>query len=74
VGLPSPAFQKAYVTPVWRGDSAPAYELIQRGNRRATDPIVQLRFEGESQTLVDSGVVTTALPVLIFHARPAQTR
>jgi hypothetical protein len=74
VGLPSPAFQKAYVTPVWRGDSAPAYELIQRLNRRGTDPIVQIRFEGESQTLVDTGVVTTALPVLIFHAQPARAR
>lgn len=74
VGLPSPAFQEAYVTPVWRGDSAAAYELMQRLNRVGTDPIMQLRFEGESKTLVDSGVVTTALPVLIFHAGPARAR
>lgn len=74
VGLPSPAFQKAYVTSVWKGDSAPAYELIQRLNRRGIDPIVQLRFEGESYTVVDSGVVTTPLPVIIFHAQSARTR
>jgi hypothetical protein len=59
---------------VWKGDSAPVYELIQRLNRRGTDPIVQLRFEGESHTVVDSGVVTTALPVIIFHAQSARAR
>ena len=74
VGLPAPAFQKTYVAAAWKGDSAPAYELIRRLNRVATDPIVQLRFEGETQTLVDSGVVTTPLPVITFRAPSSSAR
>ncbi len=74
VGLPYPAFQKNYVSAIWKGDSARAYELIARLNRGAPDPIVQLRFEGESHTLVDTGVVTAALPALIFRAPSAEAR
>jgi hypothetical protein len=74
VGLPTPAFRKTYILPLWKGDSTPAYELIQRLNRDRHDPVVRLRLEGERQTLADTGIVKEALPVLTYQAHPAGSR
>jgi hypothetical protein len=74
VGLPTPAFKKTYIVPLWKGDSAPAYELIERLNRGRSDPVVQLRLEGQRQALVDTGVVREALPVVTYRAQPPATR
>ncbi len=70
-GLPGPAFRNAYIAPLWRGDSAPAYELIHRLNRERADPVVQLRLEGERQVLTDTGVVTEVLPEAVYRADPS---
>lgn len=67
-GLPEPTFRNGYLAPLWRGDSTPASDLIQRLNRGRTDPIVQLRLEGEQFTLVDSGVVKQPIPVVTVGA------
>jgi hypothetical protein len=74
VGLPGPAFRNRYITPLWNGDSTPAYELIERLNRRRDDPVVQLRMEGERLTLVDTGVATETLPVVTYRADTSASR
>ena len=74
VGLPSPAFRGTYIAPLWNGDSAPAYELIHRLNRKRADPVVQLRLEDLRQTLVDTGVVKETLPALIYRAHPSGSK
>jgi hypothetical protein len=74
VGLPSAAFRNAYIAPQWKGDSAPAYELIQRLNRGRNDPVVRLRMERERQSLVDTGVVRETLPVVTYQAHPSGSR
>ena len=74
VGLPGPALMKTYIAPLWKGDSMPAYELIQRLNRGRSDPVVQLRREGERRLLVDTGVVREALPVVTYRAHPSASR
>ena len=74
VGLPGPSFRNAYVVPLWKGDSAPAYELMRRLNQKRDDPVVQLRLEAERQVLADTGVVTEALPVVTYWADPAASR
>ena len=68
VGLPGPAFRKIYVKPVFKGDSAPAYQLMARMNAQSRDPVVELRYEGDRYELVDTGVVKQPLPVVIFRA------
>jgi len=73
VGLPGPAFRKIYVTPIFKGDTAPAQQLISRLNAHASDRVVELRYEGERYELGDSGVTKQPLPVLTFHA-PASGR
>ena len=74
VGLPSPAFREIYIAPLWNGDSAPAYELIQRLNRERRDPVVRLRLEDVRQTLAGTGVVMDTLPALIYQARPSGSK
>lgn len=74
VGIPGAAFRNQYVTPLWRGDSTPAYELIERLNRGRKDPVIRLRLEGVRQTLVDTGVVKEPLPVLTYQTRPSGSR
>jgi hypothetical protein len=74
VGLPKFAFREIYIAPLWNGDSAPAYELIQRLNRERRDSVVQLRLEDVRQTLVDTGVVKETLPALIYKAHPSGSR
>jgi hypothetical protein len=75
VGLPTPAFIGTYIAPLWKGsDSTPAYELIRLLNRERNDPVVRLRLEGESQTLVDTGVVREMLPAVTYQAHPSSSR
>jgi hypothetical protein len=74
VGLPTPAFKKTYIAPLWKGDSTPAYQLIERLNRGRSDPVVQLRLEGERRLLVDTGVVRETLPVVTYRAQPSASR
>jgi hypothetical protein len=71
VGLPWPAFRNAYITPLAKGDSTAASELIHRLNRDREAPVVQLRLEAERFTLADTGVVKEALPVLTYRADPS---
>ena len=73
VGLPGPAFRKIYVTPIFKGDTAPARQLISRMNAQGSDKVVELRYEGERYELGDSGVAKQPLPVLTFQA-PASGR
>jgi hypothetical protein len=75
VGLPTPAFIGTYIAPLWKAsDSTPAYELIRLLNRERNDPVVRLRLEGESQTLVDTGVVREMLPAVTYQAHPSSSR
>lgn len=74
LGIPMPAFRNAYVTPLWQGDSTPAYALIQRLNQGRNDPVVRLRLEGLRLTLVDTGVVQDSLPVLTYQVHPSDSR
>jgi hypothetical protein len=74
LGMPMPAFRNAYVTPLWQGDSSPAYVLIQRLNQGRSDPVVRLSLEGLRLTLVDTGVVKDSLPVLTYQVHPSGSR
>jgi len=73
-GLPLAAFRNAYIAPLWKGDSAPAFELIRRLNRGRADPVIQLRLEGERQMLADTGVVTERLPVIVYRPDASASR
>lgn len=67
-GLPWPTFRNLYLTPLAKGDSAAAAELILRLNRGRPEPVVLLRLEGDRFILADTGVVKEALPALTYPA------
>jgi len=74
VGLSGPAFGTTYTAPIYAGDTAVARELMSRVNRGRKDSLVTLRTAGEVYTVTDSGLRTEPLPVLTFHAAPAESR
>jgi hypothetical protein len=74
VGLSKPTFRNMYINPLYRGDSAPAHELLSRLNRGRNDPFVELRTIGTRYTLADTGVVTEQLPIFVYRAEPSEMR
>jgi hypothetical protein len=60
--------------PIGTGDLSPAPELIQRLNRDRADPVVELRLEGETYTITDTGIVKTSDPVVVYRPDVAGSR
>jgi hypothetical protein len=64
--------KQRYLVPIANGDLSPAPELIDRLNRHRDDPVVQLRLEGETYMVSDTGIVKTDDPVVTYRPdRPA---
>lgn len=74
IGMSRPGLNKAYVQPLWNGDSSTAGRLFDRLNQGRPDPFVELRVEGEKFTLSDSGVVEEPLPVITYRSAPRARR
>lgn len=74
VGVSKSTFGRYYVQPMGRGDSARARELIERLNRRRDVPIVELRLEGETYSVSDTGIVKETHPTVSFPADPSAGR
>jgi hypothetical protein len=68
LGLSITVLKQRYLAPIATGDVSPASELIARLNRRRSDPVVELRLEGETYTITDTGIVRTDDPVVTYRA------
>jgi hypothetical protein len=72
LGLSITVLKQRYVVPLATGDLSPAPELIARLNRHRSDPVVELRLEGETYTVTDTGIVKTRDPTVTYRTdRPA---
>ena len=72
LGLSITVLKQRYLVPIATGDLSPAPELIDRLNRHRDDPVVELRLEGETYTVTDTGIVRTDDPVVTYRpGRPA---
>jgi hypothetical protein len=67
LGLSITVLKQRYLVPIANGDLSPAPELIDRLNRHCDDPVVQLRLEGETYTVTDTGIVKTDNPVVTYR-------
>ncbi len=74
LGLSITVLKQRYLVPLARGDLSPAPELIARLNRHRSDPVVELRVEGESYTVTDTGIARTDDPVVRYRPAPPETR
>jgi hypothetical protein len=74
LGLSITVLQQRYLVPIARGDLSPAPELIDRLNRDRDDPVVELRLEGETYTVTDSGIVRTDDPVVTYRSAPPEPK
>jgi hypothetical protein len=74
LGLSITVLQQRYLVPIARGDLSSAPELIDRLNRDRDDPVVELRLEGETYTVTDSGIVRTDDPVVTYRPGPPEPR
>jgi hypothetical protein len=74
VGLPWPAIGRMYMQPMRNGDSSAAQQLANRINRNREDPFVELRFESETYTVADTGIVRTDNPVITYRVHPSASR
>jgi hypothetical protein len=74
LGLSITVLQQRYLVPIARGDLSSAPELIDRLNRDRDDPVVELRLEGETYTMTDSGIVRTDDPVVTYRSGPPEPR
>ena len=72
LGLSITVLKQRYLVPIATGDLTPAPELIARLNRHRSDPVVELRLEGETYTVTDTGIVRTDDPAVTYRPeRPA---
>jgi hypothetical protein len=72
LGLSITVLKQRYLVPIANGDLSPAPDLIDRLNRHRDDPVVELRLEGETYTVTDTGIVKTDDPVVTYRPdRPA---
>jgi hypothetical protein len=74
LGLSITVLKQRYLVPIGTGDLSPAPELIQRLNRDRADPVVELRLEGETYTITDTGIVKTSDPVVVYRPDVAGSR
>lgn len=68
VGLSGSTLGRMFVQPLRRGDLSAAQRLIDRLNRKREDPFVELRFESETYTVTDSGIVRKDNPVVTYRS------
>jgi hypothetical protein len=68
LGLGYFAFARFYLRPMWAGDGSAARELAERLNRGREDPIIELRLESETYTVINGGIVKEFNPVLAYRA------
>jgi len=74
VGLSITVLKQRYLAPIAKGDLSSAPELIDRLNRHRDDPVVELRLEGETYTVTDTGIVRTDDPVVTYRPGPPEPR
>jgi hypothetical protein len=74
VGLSITVLQQRYLGPIAKGDLSSAPELIDRLNRHRDDPVVELRLEGETYTVTDTGIIRTDDPVVTYRPGPLEPR
>jgi hypothetical protein len=74
LGLSITVLQQRYLAPIAKGDLSSAPELIDRLNRHRDDPVVELRLEGETYTVTDTGIVRTDDPVVTYRSGPPEPR
>jgi hypothetical protein len=74
VGLSTTVLTQRYLVPIATGDLSPAPELIDRLNRHRDDPVVELRLEGETYTVTDTGIVRTDDPVITYRSPMPEPR
>jgi hypothetical protein len=74
LGLSITVLKQRYLAPMAKGDLSSAPELVDRLNRYRDDPVVELRLEGETYTVTDTGIVRTDDPVVTYRPGPAERR
>jgi hypothetical protein len=74
LGLSITVLKQRYLAPIAKGDLSSAPELIDRLNRHRDDPVVELRLEGETYTVTDTGIVRTDDPVVTYRSGPPEPR
>ncbi len=74
LGLSITVLKQRYLVPIATGDLSPAPELIDRLNRHRDDPVVELRLEGETYTVTDTGIVRMDDPVVTYRSGPPEPR
>lgn len=74
VGLPRSAVRKLYTMRMRQGDSTAARELADRVNQWRDDPFVEIRLEGDTYTVTDTGVVKEASPVISYRVQSSASR
>jgi hypothetical protein len=74
VGLSWPAYNNGYLAPISRGDSAAARWVIGRLNRFGGDSVAEIRMQTIRYRLIDPGVATDTLPVLVYPTSPSAAR
>ena len=67
VGLAPPAIERKFTRPMLLGNFSGARELIDRLNLKRQDPFVELRLEGETYTVTDTGIVEESSPVITYR-------
>jgi hypothetical protein len=73
LGLSITVLKQRYLVPMGTGDLSPAPQLLQRLNRDRADPVVELRLEGETYTITDTGIVKTDDPVVVYRPGAAES-
>jgi hypothetical protein len=74
LGLSITVLKQRYLAPIAKGDLSHAPELIDRLNRHRDDPVVELRLEGETYTVTDTGIVRTDDPVVTYRSGSQEPR
>jgi hypothetical protein len=74
LGLSITVLKQRYLAPIAKGDLSSAPELIDRLNRHRDDPVVELRLEGETYTVTDTGIVRMDDPVVTYRPSPPEPR
>lgn len=74
LGLSITVLEQRYFRPLGTGDSAAARDLLQRLNRTAEEPFVAIRYESETFTATDAGVISTDGDTLVYQANSPESR
>lgn len=74
LGLSITVLKQRYLGPLGTGDLSSAPELIDRLNRNRDDPVVELRLEGETYTVTDTGIARRDDPVVTYRADLSPSR